>query len=68
MLLYVIAIAYNKTCNLQPPEPVDRWEEIKNATTYGEKPLHLEPLVNPDIQGSEDCLHLNVFMQKVVKT
>lgn len=54
--------------HFQPPEPVNRWEGVRNATTYGEKPLHLEPLVSPDIQGSEDCLHLNVYMKKVVVT
>lgn len=41
----------------QPPEP---WEGVRNCTTYGEKPLQRN-MVMGIVEGSEDCLYLNVY-------
>lgn len=41
----------------QPPEP---WEGVRNCTTYGEKPLQRNMVLGL-VEGSEDCLYLNVY-------
>ncbi|XP_020813844.1 uncharacterized protein LOC110188456 [Drosophila serrata] len=41
----------------QPPEP---WQGVLNCTTYRSKPLQRN-MVLGIVEGSEDCLHLNVY-------
>ncbi|XP_030558837.1 esterase B1-like [Drosophila novamexicana] len=45
----------------QLPEP---WEGVRNCTTYGEKPLQRNMVLGL-IEGSEDCLYLNVYVKQM---
>lgn len=42
------------------PQPPDSWKGVRNCTTYREKPLQRN-MVMGLIEGSEDCLYLNVY-------
>lgn len=48
----------------QAPEPVDKWEGVKDCTLDGPKCVQIEQF-GTDVVGSEDCLHLNVFTKEV---
>ncbi|KAH8311839.1 hypothetical protein KR044_008224, partial [Drosophila immigrans] len=48
----------------QPPEP---WEGVRNCTTYNEKPLQRNMVISM-IEGSEDCLYLNVYAKSMKST
>ncbi|BFF89525.1 esterase B1 [Drosophila madeirensis] len=42
------------------PEPAEPWKGVLNCTTYRSKPMQRN-MVMGIIEGSEDCLHLNVY-------
>nr|XP_041630531.1 esterase B1-like [Drosophila kikkawai] len=46
----------------QPPEP---WQGVLNCTTYRSKPLQRN-MVLGFVEGSEDCLHLNIYVKTLV--
>ncbi|XP_054747003.1 uncharacterized protein LOC129252884 [Anastrepha obliqua] len=46
------------------PKPVAPWTDIKNCTQCASKPLQNNPLTN-EVEGSEDCLYLNVYTKKL---
>lgn len=46
---------------LQPPEEPESWTCIRDATEPGNKCCQLNPYSNTSIDGSEDCLYLNVY-------
>lgn len=56
---------YNNKIHFQTPEPIGRWNGVKDCTKEGEKNIQIQPLINLAVDGSEDCLHLNVFTKKV---
>ncbi|XP_016980680.2 esterase B1 [Drosophila rhopaloa] len=43
----------------QPPEP---WQGVLNCTTWRSKPMQRNMLLGI-VEGSEDCLHLNVYVK-----
>ncbi|XP_030373446.1 esterase B1 [Scaptodrosophila lebanonensis] len=43
----------------QPPEP---WQGVKDCTTYRAKPLQRNMILGI-VEGSENCLHLNVYVK-----
>nr|XP_023018920.1 juvenile hormone esterase-like [Leptinotarsa decemlineata] len=43
------------------PQPVEPWSGIKETVKVGDACIQREMLFTAAIQGSEDCLHLNVF-------
>nr|XP_013114343.1 unnamed protein product [Stomoxys calcitrans] len=45
----------------QPPEP---WEDVLDCTNYKQKPMQYH-FVRRMIEGSEDCLYLNVYAKKL---
>lgn len=47
------------------PVPVQPWKGIKDCVKCASKPLQLNP-VNESIEGSEDCLYLNVYTKRVI--
>lgn len=49
---------------MQPPEPADNWQGVRDASEYGPKCLQLDLFFN-NIDGVEDCLHLNVHTPKL---
>lgn len=46
------------------PVPVQPWKGIKDCVKCASKPLQLNP-VNESIEGSEDCLYLNVYTKRL---
>ncbi|XP_044261974.1 venom carboxylesterase-6-like [Tribolium madens] len=47
----------------EPPEPIDPWEGVWNASTIFE--CAQTTLMNPEVpQGDEDCLYLNVYVPR----
>ncbi|XP_018796273.1 PREDICTED: esterase B1-like isoform X1 [Bactrocera latifrons] len=46
------------------PAQVEPWKGIKDCTKCASKPLQLNP-VNESIEGSEDCLYLNVYAKRL---
>ncbi|KAH8281096.1 hypothetical protein KR054_010648 [Drosophila jambulina] len=46
----------------QPPEP---WQGVLNCTTYRSKPLQRNMILG-FVEGSEDCLHLNIYVKTLV--
>ncbi|ALC45330.1 alpha-Est8 [Drosophila busckii] len=45
----------------QPPEP---WDGVRNCTTYRKKPLQKNMILGR-VEGSENCLYLNVYAKKM---
>ncbi|XP_046808979.1 esterase B1-like [Lucilia cuprina] len=43
------------------PKPMTAWKDVKDCTMYGEKPMQCSPLEPQTIEGSEDCLFVNVY-------
>ncbi|XP_026735073.1 esterase FE4-like [Trichoplusia ni] len=43
------------------PEPPENWTGIRDATKPGNKCCQLNPYSNTAMEGSEDCLYLNVY-------
>ncbi|XP_074040164.1 juvenile hormone esterase [Leptinotarsa decemlineata] len=43
------------------PQPIESWQGIKDATSIGNCSRQRDIMVSPDVEGSEDCLNLNVF-------
>ncbi|XP_047513987.1 cholinesterase-like [Pieris napi] len=50
----------NIKINLQDPQKFDYWCGVLDATKPGNKPVQINPY-NQSIEGSEDCLYLNVY-------
>lgn len=51
---------------MQPPQPADPWDGIKNATGLHEDcPQRNIYIRSQEIIGVEDCLYLNVYSPKV---
>ncbi|XP_017119546.1 esterase B1-like isoform X1 [Drosophila elegans] len=44
------------------PQPAEPWQGVLNCTTYRSKPLQRNMLLGI-VEGSEDCLHLNVYVK-----
>lgn len=51
----------------QAPVAMSRWEGTRDASVNGPKCIQKDPSSSSDIEGSEDCLHLNVFTKIVSK-
>lgn len=45
-------------CNPEPPKP---WQGVLDATKPGNKCAQLNPYSSTSLEGSEDCLYLNVY-------
>ena len=43
----------------RPPAPVAGWNNVRDATTFGDMCIQID--ANGNLRGSEDCLTLNVF-------
>lgn len=48
----------------KPPQPVDPWEGVKDATKEGSSSISRDDLTR-EIVGTEDCLYLNVYTSKL---
>ncbi|EDV93360.1 esterase B1 [Drosophila grimshawi] len=46
------------------PEPPEAWKGVRDCTTYSEKPLQRH-MVLGTIEGSENCLYLNVYAKRM---
>uniref|UniRef100_W8BA71 carboxylesterase n=1 Tax=Ceratitis capitata TaxID=7213 RepID=W8BA71_CERCA len=46
------------------PEPITPWKGVKDCTKCASKPLQQNPF-NESIEGSEDCLYLNVYTKRL---
>jgi len=66
--LFIISIDSNNIIYIQNPTPNDLYlEHIRNATE--ESPKCIQKNIfdkNVTLEGSEDCLHLNVYRPKVI--
>lgn len=49
----------------QPPEPVDKSQEHYDATKHPRECIQWDNLLGRGIVGSEDCLYLNIFTNRV---
>lgn len=49
--------------SLQPPEPVDSWEGVFQATDLGPECPTMNAISG--IEGTEDCLRINVYTPQV---
>nr|XP_023018918.1 juvenile hormone esterase-like [Leptinotarsa decemlineata] len=47
------------------PQPAEPWSGIKETVKVGDACIQREVMVSGAIQGSEDCLHLNVFTRTI---
>lgn len=47
------------------PQPIKPWNGILNATTDGNMCIQVEALVNVELLGVEDCLHLSVYLPRL---
>lgn len=58
------AIPYGKSTagllRFKPPQPVEPWDEVFDATSFGPECVQFN-IVTRGIEGSEDCLVLNVY-------
>lgn len=48
-------------CPFQNPEPAEPWTGIYDATKPGNKAMQVNPYTSTTIDGSEDCLYLNIY-------
>ncbi|ENN79424.1 hypothetical protein YQE_04068, partial [Dendroctonus ponderosae] len=66
--LKFVGIRYGKppvgSLRFQPPQPVDHWEGVKEATNIGKSSISREEMTSK-IEGDEDCLYLNVYTQQL---
>ena len=63
-------IRYAAAERFRPPRPVDPWDDVYDATVFGapapQNPSPLESMLSaPAVDGSEDCLFLNVYTPAV---
>ena len=59
-------IRYATAARFRPPQPVEPWDGVYDATRFGppapQNPSALETMLSaPPVDGSEDCLFLNVY-------
>jgi bile salt-stimulated lipase len=47
---------------LQPPRPIPAWIGEISATTFGSMCIQYNYLTSEKVEGSEDCLYLNVYV------
>ena len=48
----------------RPPQPVEKWEGVRDADCFGPRPMQLRPFGDMNFRSpgvSEDCLYLNVW-------
>ncbi|KAM7356630.1 LOW QUALITY PROTEIN: esterase B1-like [Cochliomyia hominivorax] len=43
------------------PKPITAWKHVRDCTMNGEKPMQTCPMDPKVIEGSEDCLYVNVY-------
>lgn len=55
---------YSFSWNLQPPQPVEAWEGVLDATQVGNSSVSRDE-INFAVTGSEDCLFLNVYCKEI---
>ncbi|HEX2381443.1 MAG TPA: carboxylesterase/lipase family protein [Acidimicrobiales bacterium] len=63
-------IRYATAERFRAPRPVDPWDDVYDATTFGapapQNPSPLESMLSaPPVEGNEDCLFLNVYTPAV---
>lgn len=47
------------------PKPITAWKEVRDCTMYGEKPMQTCPMDPNTVEGTEDCLFVNVYTNNV---
>lgn len=47
------------------PKPITAWKHVQDCTWYGDKPMQRTPTDPGTIEGSENCLFVNVYTNKV---
>nr|UUB32779.1 carboxylesterase COEC6 [Dendroctonus rhizophagus] len=66
--LKFLGIRYGKppveNLRFQPPQPVDPWEGVKEATNVGNSSISRDEMTFK-IEGDEDCLYLNVYTHQL---
>ncbi len=69
-------IKYADAKRFQPPQPVEKWQGVKDATNYGPvSPTYGDPIPNGELliphrfwPENENCQYLNVWTQSLEKT
>lgn len=54
----------NTYCTFQAPKPANPWTGVRDAKQFGSKCVQFD-LLTKTVQGSEDCLYLNVYTPNV---
>ncbi|XP_018353133.1 PREDICTED: esterase SG1-like [Trachymyrmex septentrionalis] len=47
------------------PIPTKSWSGKRNASKYGNNTVQINNLIQIEIEGSEDCLYLNVYTTNI---
>ncbi|KAM7363085.1 uncharacterized protein ACRADG_000137 [Cochliomyia hominivorax] len=48
----------------RPPQPKKSWTEVRDCTLKPNKPMQKNPF-NNQVEGSEDCLYVNIYVKKL---
>ena len=57
-------IKYNYNNKLQEPFPAEPWSGTRDATNFGSMCAQYD-FVTRTVQGSDDCLYLNVYVKSI---